>query len=134
MADQPSSLDSTPPATATTDASVKAQSEAFLAEMEQRRKEQEAAVAPEYDFSALPTSVAQRPVLVRAEFLNEKGIIGFLLRKGIVSNKNQANLVLLGVAIVAIAFAVWLMWPSSPKTPPVVALPAVPPATSPVVQ
>lgn len=76
--------------------------EAFLAEME-RRREAARAAQPQVDATATqyPLPQAIPPVS------QEKGLIGFLINRGIVSTKEQANNVLIVVFIIVVAITLW---------------------------
>ncbi len=43
----------------------------------------------------------------------ERGIMGFLIRKQVVQNEAQANLLMIAISLLSIGTSVWLMWPKS---------------------
>lgn len=89
----------------------------FLAEMKLRR---EAAGAPIVETPHPITQRTQRaPVLASTRggvHTTETGIIGYLIKKRWVSNRTQANYVLVGIMIINIMITAWVLWPQrSPK-------------------
>lgn len=87
-----------PPTTSPTSTSP----EAFLAEME-RRREAARVTQPKVDTTATQYPLPQ----TIPEVSQEKGLIGFLINKGVVSTKEQANNVLIVVFIVVVAITLW---------------------------
>ncbi|HEY5383273.1 MAG TPA: hypothetical protein VIJ88_01830 [Candidatus Paceibacterota bacterium] len=91
------------------DPQEQAKNEAFLAEMERRRVVAGQITKPEDSSApqAAPYSAASYPEVQ----VTETGIIGFLIKKGIVKDASHANLVLIGVFIVVVGIVIWVNWP-----------------------
>lgn len=59
------------------------------------------------------------------------GIIGWLIRKGIVRTESQANILLIAVSASAIFLAVWVQWPTGTHTKAVVPIGTTTPQSTP---
>lgn len=90
-----------PPPTTTSPTSTSP--EAFLAEMQRRREAANVAQAQSPQTAQTQYAIPQTV----PELSGETGIIGFLIKKGIVSTKEQANMVLIGVIVVVVGITFW---------------------------
>jgi hypothetical protein len=84
----------------------------FLAEMERRRQpnSQPTATTPldtGANLRALNTARAAQSAS------SEKGIIGFLMRTGLVKSAQQANIAMIGIVVACLALTAWLLLPTS---------------------
>src|SRR4030081_2123141 len=95
--------------------------EECLAEMERRRKAStQKASALSENIAAVPQTNCSRKIDT-----TEKGIVGFLIRRGIASSTAQANMILVGVMVLVLGPIVWINWPFS-KTPSITPAPKGP--------
>ncbi|OHA01752.1 MAG: hypothetical protein A3C11_00135 [Candidatus Sungbacteria bacterium RIFCSPHIGHO2_02_FULL_49_12] len=97
----------------------------FLAEMRRRRAaaHQEIVTVPD----VAPAEVTPARATYRRTYglspTGPGGIIGLLIKSGVVTNKNAANIMLIGVAAVAVALTVWILWRAGSTTAPASAPP-----------
>jgi len=92
----------------------------FLAQMQQRRAATQTIPATGAS-TAQPSTANYRPRYQASSPSTTKasGIVGLVLRTGVVKTEAQANMVLIGIIVVAVSLTVWLNWPSSgPSVPP----------------
>lgn len=90
---------------------VQEQNEAFLAEMRRRREAAGENPVQGMDQPSAPSPVqnsSYNPLPPVADSTSEKGIIGFLIKQGIVKNKSQAEMLLLGVLVVVLILIAWI--------------------------
>lgn len=106
-------LTSTPAAAATQEIYT-APPDDFMAEMERRRTTQPT-MAQQKTYT-VPTSHVKFNSSAHAS--TGGGIIGLLVGNGLAANESQANMILIGVIVVAVSLAVWFVWPKSSPVPP----------------
>jgi hypothetical protein len=93
----------------------------FVAEMARRREA--SAVAPVQTAAAVPIDAgfsAPGKFPVPGGSTTETGIVGFLIKRGIVKNTQQANIVLIAVLVIVVGLTIYVMLPksSAPVVPP----------------
>jgi hypothetical protein len=103
------------------DAEAKQAAADFLSEMEKRRQTVTPLVVNEYAPTTAQMTAAAEPQkpkfrTTRVSQTSETGIIGFLIRRKIVANRSQANMVLVVITLINVAITVWVLWPSSVPT------------------
>jgi hypothetical protein len=98
----PAALSPATPAPTSTVPAQNSSSAEFLAQMEERRKKAEA------EKVFIPTTPAGKSKVPTSTIVTETGLIGLLLKTGVVKTKQQANMVLIGVLVVVLALVAWV--------------------------
>jgi hypothetical protein len=79
---------------------------AFLAEMEKRRREAEALNPQTAGPNGVTISVGS---VQTSTTTNQGGLVGMVIKTGLVKNEQQANMVLIGVIVVCMGLAAWFI-------------------------